>query len=252
LLAGERTVHLCQGYEGSFAVYQPLVAEIEHAYRLPIPKITVSPHLVEICRRFHDDATWVGQIVDDVFYQDVRRRERARRVLLVGPAQADFKGIDVGYEAVRHARSMGADFELIRVSQWPAAEGEPVQLADEFHIGLDSREMARLIASCDVYLGPSRHQEGFGLPAAESMAAGLPTVLSAIPSFLSFDEQHDYALFAPEDDARALGEQLVRMLGDAELRAEVGNRGKEVVEQFRTEHTGARLERYFLSRRDGA
>lgn len=248
-LAGERTIHLCQGYEGSFTVYQPNIAEIEHAYRLPIPKLTVSPHLVEICRRFYDDATWIGQIVDDVFYQNVPRRSQARRVLLVGPAQADFKGIDVGYEAVRHARSLGAPFDLIRVSQWPAADGEPAQLADEFHVGLDSREMARLIASCDVYLGPSRQQEGFGLPAAESMAAGVPAVLSAIPSFLSFSEAQDHALFGPEGDGRALGEQLVRMLGDASLRSRIGERGKEVVEQFRAEKTGARLEQWLLSRR---
>jgi glycosyltransferase involved in cell wall biosynthesis len=249
LLAGDRTIHLCQGYEGSFTVYQPLVPEIEHAYRLPIPKITVSPHLVDICLQFHDDATYIGQIVDDLFFRDGKRRERARRVLLVGPAQADFKGIDVGYDAVRHARSLGSQFELIRASQWPAADGEPVQLADEFHVGLSSREMARLIASCDVALGPSRHQEGFGLPAAEAMAAGLPVALSAIPSFLSFDSKHDYALFAPEDDGRALGEQLARLVSDAELRALVGDRGRQVVEQFRAEHTGRRLEEYFLARR---
>ncbi|HEV7920242.1 MAG TPA: glycosyltransferase family 4 protein [Thermoanaerobaculia bacterium] len=249
LLAAERTIHLCQGYEGSFTVYQPLVPEIEHAYRLPIPKITVSPHLVELCRTFHHDATWVGQIVDDVFFREPKRRARARRVLLVGPAQADFKGIDIGYDAVRHARSLGAGLELIRASQWPAAEGEPVQLADEFHIGLDSREMARLIASCDIALGPSRQQEGFGLPVAEAMAAGLPVALSAIPSFLSFDRAHNYALFAPEEDGPALGEQLARLVQDGELRAEIGARGKEVAEQFRAEHTGRRLEEYFLGRR---
>ena len=248
-LAGDQTVHLCQGYEGSFTVYQPFVAEIETAYRIPIPKLTVSPHLVEICRRFHHDATWIGQIVDDPFYQPPVRRPRARRVLLVGPAQADFKGIDVGYGAVRQARARGAELDLIRVSQWPAADGEPTELAGEFHIGLDTREMVRLIASCDVFLGPSRHQEGFGLPAAESMAAGLPAVLSAIPSFLSFDPSHDYALFAPEDDTAALGDALVQLLGDAPLRARLGDRGKEVVEQFRAERTGERLEQWFLSRR---
>lgn len=247
-LAGERTVHLCQGYEGSFTVYRPLVAEIEAAYRIPIPKLTVSPHLVDICRRFHDDATWIGQIVDDAFYQAPVRRDRARRVLLVGPAQADFKGIDVGYDAVRHARARGADFDLIRVSQWPAAEEEPVELASEFYVGLPTAEMARLITTCDVFLGPSRHQEGFGLPAAEAMAAGVPAVLTAIPSFLSFDPVRDYALFAAEEDAGALGDALIELLGDAHLRARLGDRGKEVVEQFRAENTGRRLEEWFLER----
>ncbi len=261
-LAGRRAVHLCQGYEGSFTAYRPFKEAIDAAYRLPIPKITVSPHLVAICRRFYDDATYVGQIVDAEFFRPDRLKpvpQRASdmsplwdrpqpvqpRVLLVGPAQADFKGIDLGYAAVRHARARGARFDLIRVSQWAAVEGEPVDLAAEFHVALSTSEMARLIASCHVFLGPSRHQEGFGLPAAEALASRVPAVLSEIPSFLSWDAAHDYALFTPEDDAAAMGDALVRLLGDEEMRERLARRGREVVEQFRAEKTGARLESFF-------
>src|SRR5437763_1016065 len=70
-LAGDRAIHLCQGYEGSFTAYAAMKARIDDAYRLPMPKITVSPHLVEVCREFYDDATYIGQIVDDIFYQDL-------------------------------------------------------------------------------------------------------------------------------------------------------------------------------------
>jgi glycosyltransferase involved in cell wall biosynthesis len=244
-LAGKRGVHFCQGYEGSFTAYRALKPQIDEAYRLPLPKITVSPHLVPICRAFHDDATYVGQIVDDEFYQPHASRNAKPRVLLVGPAQADFKGIDVGYDAVRHARSLGAGFELVRVSQWQAADGEPTELASEFHIALTTVEMARLIASCDVFLGTSRAEEGFGLPAAEALASGVPAVLSEIPSFLSWSETHDYARFAAEGDGRAFGEQLVHLLTHEQT---LVRRGREVVEQFRSEQTGARLERWFASR----
>jgi len=257
-IAGNRAVHLCQGYEGSFTAYQPMKERIDDAYRLPIPKITVSPHLVEICRQFHDDATYVGQIVDDDFYcggqtilSDPGQTGLSvpHRVLLVGPAQADFKGIDAGYAAVRRARALGAQFDLVRVSQWPAAADEPAELASEFHVALTTAEMARLIASCHAFLGPSRHQEGFGLPAAEALASGVPAVLSEIPSFLSWDAAHDYALFTPEGDGEAMGDALVRLLGDATLRERLARRGREVVEQFRAQKTGERLELFFSSRR---
>jgi glycosyltransferase involved in cell wall biosynthesis len=249
-IAGRRGIHLCQGYEGSFTAYAHLQSEIDAAYRLPLPKIVVSPHLVQICRAFTDDATYIGQIVDDVFYRQPQfRDERPRRVLLVGPMQADFKGVDIGYDAVRHARSRGADVDLVRVSQWPAVEDEPVDLAAEFHVGLDSGEMARLVTTCDIFLGPSRSQEGFGLPAAEAMASVVPAVLSAIPSFLAFDGAHDYALFAPENDAATMADGLIRLLGHASLRRRIALRGREVVEQFRAHHTALRLERYFLDRR---
>jgi glycosyltransferase involved in cell wall biosynthesis len=245
-LAGDRAVHFCQGFEGGFTAYQPQRAAIEEAYRLPLPKLTVSPHLVDICRKYYDDATYIGQIVDAEFYQPHVVREGRPRVLLVGPAQADFKGIDVGYEAVRHARAMGAEFDLIRASQWPATDDEPAHLAAEFHVAIPTPAMAALFASCDVFLGPSRSEEGFGLPAAEAMAGGVPAVLSAIPSFLSWGEDH--ALFAPEGDGVALGEQLARLLGDRALQARLAERGREVAEQFRAEKTGARLERWFGER----
>lgn len=249
-IAGSRAVHFCQGYEGSFTAYQPLKPQIDAAYALPLPKITVSPHLVPICRAFYDDATYVGQIVDEEFYQPHPASNAIPRVLLVGPAQADFKGIDAGYDAVRRARELGARFDLIRVSQWHAMHDEPTDLAAEFHVAIDSAAMVRLIASCDVFLGPSRAQEGFGLPAAEAMAGGVPCVLSEIPSFLSWNEQRDHALFAPEGDGRAMGDQLARLVGDAALREQLATRGRAVVEQFRAERTGERLEAWFRARRD--
>lgn len=247
-LAPDRAIHFCQGYEGSFTAYQQFKPEIDAAYRLPIPKITVSPHLVPICKEFFDDATYIGQIVDDDYFQSHTNSAVPRRVLLVGPMQADFKGIDVGYASVRRARELGASFDLIRVSQWRPAEDEPAELAAEFHVALGTADMVRLIASCDLYLGPSRHQEGFGLPAAEAMAAGLAGVLTEIPSFLSWGEAHDYGLFAPEDDGAAMGEALVKLLNDAALRERVTLRGRQVVEQFRAPRTAERLERYFEGR----
>jgi len=252
-IAGARTIHFCQGYEGSFTAYRDLKPQIDEVYRLPIPKITVSPHLVDICRRFHDDATYVGQIVDDDFYQPHVPRGGRPRVLLVGPMQADFKGIDVGYEAARRARLVGGpEFDLVRVSQWVPADDEPTALAAEFHVGLPTADMARLVASCDVFLGPSRQQEGFGLPAAEAMASGVPAILSAIPSFESWgadvSSAHDFALFVDEGDGASMGDALVALLADPQRRDALAQRGREIAEQFRAGATGARLESYFTAR----
>jgi glycosyltransferase involved in cell wall biosynthesis len=244
-IAGPRTIHFCQGYEGSFTAYAGLKPQIDAVYRLPIPKITVSPHLVEICKQFHDDATYVGQIVDDDFYQPHAAHDGTPRVLLVGPMQADFKGIDVGYEAVRRARALGAAFDLVRASQWGPADGEPSELAAEFHVALPTDAMARLFASCDLFLGPSRHQEGFGLPAAEAMASGVPVILSSIPSFRSWGDSN----FVAEGDGAAMGDALAALLEDAPRRELLAQRGRKVAEQFRAQATGERLERFFLEER---
>ncbi|HEY0592025.1 MAG TPA: glycosyltransferase [Thermoanaerobaculia bacterium] len=249
--AGARALHLCQGLEFTFTAYQPIRAEIEAAYRLPVPKLVVSPHLEAWLAPFGQEVFVVGQIVDEEFYRSgPALRHEPPRVLLAGASQIDFKGIDVGYDAALHARAMGGEFDLVRVSPWAPAADEPKESAAEFHIGLDARAMARLVHSCEIFLGPSRKEEGFGLPAAEALAAGAAAVLSRIPSFESFDpERRDYALWADENDGIAMGDELVRLLDDEELRLRLGMRGRETVEKYRGIHIAGRIEAYLLDRR---
>jgi glycosyltransferase involved in cell wall biosynthesis len=103
--------------------------------------------------------------------------------------------------------------------------------------------------SCDVLIAPNHSQEGFGLPAAEALASGIPCVMTSIPSYLAFDETRDFALFAPEQNPVELGERLIELLSDEELREQLRARGREVAEQWRAELVAERLERFFLDRR---
>ena len=85
--------------------------------------------------------------------------------------------------------------------------------------------------------------EGFGLPAAEAMASGIPVVMTSIPSYLSFDDTHDYALFAPQENAVELGEKLIELLSDADLRQRLREREREVAEQWRADRVAERIEK---------
>jgi glycosyltransferase involved in cell wall biosynthesis len=248
-LAKERAVHLCQGYEGAFTAYQPIKHKIDTAYRLPIPKLVVSKSLIPVCKQFVDDVTFVGQVVDDEFFRDgIPPENEPLRVLLSGQSQADLKGIEEGYGAVAHARWFHQKLELVRVSPWAPSREEPLDSVQEFHVALTTSEMTRLMHSCDVLIAPNHAEEGFGLPAAEALASGLATVMTSIPSYLSFDEEHDYALFAPEQNAIELGEKLIELLGDEALRARLRRRGREVAEQWRNKYVADRLEAFFSAR----
>ncbi|HEV7425210.1 MAG TPA: glycosyltransferase family 4 protein [Thermoanaerobaculia bacterium] len=242
-IAPEKARHLCQGYEGSFTAYAPIRSEIEAAYRLPIPKLVVTRSLVDICKQFSDDVTYIGQIVDDDFFRPRTPAENEpMRVLLCGESQVDLKGVADGYGAAAHARWFHQKFDLIRVSPWAPSREEPLDSVQEFHVALNTREMTRLMHSCDVLIAPNHAEEGFGLPAAEAMASGIPVVLTAIPSYLSFDSSHDYALFAPQENAVELGEKLIELLSDEDLRERLRVRGREVAEQWRASNVAERME----------
>lgn len=245
----EKAVHLCQGFEGQFSYYQELREQIEATYRLPIPKLVVSRSLIEICNQFWPDVTYIGQIVDEHFFRGSFPADNdPLRVLLTGAWQIDIKGVQEGYGAASHARWHGHRFDLIRVSPWIPSREEPSDTAAEFHVAISTSEMTKLVHSCDIFLAPNHHEEGFGLPAAEALAAGLPAILTRIPSFLSFADDQDFALFVEEGDAIQMGDCLIELLVDESARTKVRRQGRNVAEQFRAHNTARRLEEFFLSR----
>jgi len=244
-VGARRTLHLVQRREPDFAEDEKERARIENVWRLPVTRVTVSRHLAEFARAFHPDVVEIGQIVDAEFSRTrIPPENDPPRVLVVGAAEVETKGIDDAYGAVAHARWFGHAVELVRVSPWRPSPAEPVsESVDEFHVALSCAEMTRVVHSCDIYLGTNRAGEGFGLPAAEAMAAGIPCVLTRIPAYLGFGEPDDYALFADEGDAVDLGEKLVELLDDEELRTRLRRRGRIVASRFSAGRVGEALER---------
>lgn len=91
-------------------------------------------------------------------------------------------------------------------------------------------EVYRLYAVMDVVAVPSLF-EGFGLTAAEAMAAGLPVVASSVEglSEVVADSQTGYLL--PPGNSKVLAEALVKLLKNPELRLKMGQRAHEVVQK---------------------
>lgn len=250
-------VHLCQGCEWSFPEYAPLKDHIEHAYALPIPKLTIGPWLnQQIQERFGPDrfpVACVGQIVDTQLHRppttgwDHLRRRRRRgppRVLVVGLYESWFKGIAIALDAVAQARASGLRLRVVRVSTLPLSDRERAHTRiDDYRHRISPRAMAKLYRQADVLLAPSRPPEGFGLPFAEALASGLPAVATRISSYLSFDPTPDYAYFVPEGDSSALAEGLQRVLEDDALRRRLARRGMQVVRrQFSPAAVAERIE----------
>src|SRR5206468_11163971 len=125
---------------------------------------------------------------------------------------------------------------------------EPLDSVQEFHVALSTAEMTRLMHSCDVALAPNERDPAFSLSTMEALAAGIPSILTSIPSFLSFDAQHDYALFAPPGNAVEMGERLIEMLDGDDVRPRLRARAREVAEQWRAPRVADRLERFLKQR----
>lgn len=193
------------------------------------------------------DTVRANPIVDDDFYRDRLPRENTPlRVLIAGGAQSEEKGIADGYGAAAHARWFHQTLDLVRVSPWAPSREEPLDDVQEFHVALNAREMTRLLHACDVVVAPNRRGDPLSLTTLEALASGLACVVTSTPAHVAIGDDH--ALFAPPDNAVELGEKLIEVLGDHELRQRLRARGREVADKFRSSIVASRLESLLASR----
>jgi glycosyltransferase involved in cell wall biosynthesis len=238
-------VHLCQGYEGDISYYAQLRPEIEALYRTPMLTLSIHEPLTQLLwERFKKKACTIGQGVNHrMFHPAMTPRETSPwRVLIVGPYEVDLKGIREGLGALKTLKQE-FPLQVIRVSQFPQSrEEQELGVTDEYHHHLRAEAMPDVYRSCDAVLVPSWANEGFGLPAIEAMACGVPTVLSAIPSFQALAAGSEWTMFFPERDRQGMQNALRKLLSDARLRAILRARGIEVAREFSFARVAERIE----------
>lgn len=91
-------------------------------------------------------------------------------------------------------------------------------------------DLLRLMSAADVIVVPSTH-EGFGLAAAEGMALGKAVVATSVGGIPMLIESEESGILVPPADSTALAAAIDRLLRDARLRARLGKRGRERVEE---------------------
>jgi len=98
----------------------------------------------------------------------------------------------------------------------------------EFAGELTDEEVRLAYASCDIFCAPSRY-ESFGLVLLEAMSFAKPVV--ACDEGGMSDLVEDNGILVPIEDPGALSAALSELIGDEELRDQMGRRGRELFEQ---------------------
>ena len=156
---------------------------------------------------------------------------------LITTASADvaLKGLSFLLEAMAQLRAQGREIRLTIIGK--PRPGHSMDLIEslglkpyiDFVSGVPDERIVELYAEAELAVVPSLY-EGFSLPAIEAMSTGICLVATdggALPEVTGTD--NDTVLQCPAADAPALAATIARGLDSAELRARVGEAGRQRV-----------------------
>ena len=122
----------------------------------------------------------------------------------------------------------------------PHARVENGVLEMDFHPGEYREDVRAFLSALDIFVMPSL-SEGFPNSMLEAMAMSRPIVATSVDGMGEMLTDGENALVVPAADGAALGEALLRLCGDEELRGALSAASLEFAENLSIERTVERL-----------
>ncbi len=209
--------------------------DIEQAFARPAEKIQVIPNGVDT----------------NIFkpLPEISRREFA----LITTASSDqpLKGLSILLRALAQLRTGFPQLQLTVIGKLKEdgdtqKELTALQLLDavQFKSGISNQELVEEYARAAIAIVPSLY-EGFGLPAAEAMACGVPLICSdggALPEVVG-----EGARLVEAGNVESLVNALHELIGSAELRRQLGERGREhILQQLSWDCVGKKMQAFYF------
>jgi glycosyltransferase involved in cell wall biosynthesis len=181
------------------------------------------------------------------------------RLMATASADAPLKGVRYLLRAYAKLLQQFPELELLMVSK-PQPGGKTERLVAKlgltdkvkFVSGISTQEMVHYYAQASIAIVPSVY-EGFGLPAGEAMACGVPVVSTnggALPEVVG-----EAGVIVPAKSVDALADAIGDLLADEQRRIELSAAGRQrILEKFSWQVCAAEMVNYYrlvLDRADG-
>lgn len=206
---------------------------LKHADRLLTVSEFTKQRLVELLGADEKRIVVIGKGVEDLYF------ERATPLAVDLVRQRPY-ALVVGGLSVRKGGDIVLAVAKLLAERWPdiviivAGRSEPELAAAAFELKnvnfvgyVDDRTLHSLLAHSICLLFPSRY-EGFGIPAAEAMAAGAPVIVSTHPALAEVVGEVGFVGRTPEEMAC----QIARLERAPDHRAQLGELGRARARQF--------------------
>lgn len=243
-------IHFEQGdvYIFEFEKYpEEMKEKIKQFWSLPIPILAVSSGLGATIEKHFGRSCHVlhNALNPQVFYPRISGSKTDRtkpRILFVGPEQAQFKGINDIFTALKIVRENGFDFEPVWVTQYqPRSPFDGTLIVNP-----SQEELGNIYRSSDIYVSGSLY-ESFPLPPLEAMTCGCAVVSTDNVGILEY-AQHDFnCLLGEKQNPESLARHIMYLLQHPEERARLVEGGYKTAREFTWDRIITKLEGYFYS-----
>jgi glycosyltransferase involved in cell wall biosynthesis len=159
-------------------------------------------------------------------------------LLYFGRLDIFHKGLDILLEAIAILAHERGDVEIRIAGRGKDAErvteqAKALGVTNNVRLlgAVSDSERNELFAGAAIQLMPSRF-EGFGLAAAEAMAAGVPLIASAVGSLPEVVDAPRGGVLVPPDDPRALAAAAKKLLDDPGARSALSASARESARRF--------------------
>jgi phosphatidylinositol alpha-mannosyltransferase len=216
-----------------------------------LEKISARIAVSEYARRtlvehFGGDAVVIPNGVDVGFFADAEPRPEwsGGTIGFVGRINEPRKGLPTLLEALPRILAARPGVRLLVAGKGDEEEAvkglpEEVRARIEFLGMVSDEEKASLLRSVDLYVAPNTGGESFGIILVEAMSASAPVLASDLDAFRQVLDGGAAGELFPVEDADALADAAIRLLGDPDRLAELRLAGRSHVQRFDWATVGA-------------
>jgi glycosyltransferase involved in cell wall biosynthesis len=209
----------------------------------PVPIITVSSGLAKQIEKYTQRKPKVINygLNKDIFYQrnTLQPLSTPAKILLVGPEQWAFKGIQDILSALKVLLKQGRKIEPV----WITQTAPKTDFSGQLLINPPQKVIGNTYRNCDIYVCAS-YFEGFGLPPLEAMTCGCAVITTRNIGVLEYAEHDKNCLLIDIGDTDGLARAITELLDNDDKRRKLIEGGYKTAKQFKADRVIDTFEQY--------
>jgi glycosyltransferase involved in cell wall biosynthesis len=208
----------------TIAISEPVARHLQEEFKIPTERIRLILHGIDVAHFATRPSTGMLQ----AYRAGLALRDARPVIGVVGRlASGGVKGFDVMLAAIQQVQRDIPDIEVLVVGdgpQRPFLERETHRLGIHgcVHFVGTTEDVRLPLAVMDVFLFPSRWQEGFGLSLIEAMAAGKPVVAARTGLIPQIIQHEGDGWLVDPDDPSSFAQGIIHLLKDRPLASQLG------------------------------